>query len=194
MKNKIYLHLSTFFNFALKTKLSTWLSANLFLIPFYIMNYFIIGKEGIMAFIIFMQVLIIVIAISNVRLSEVIVYNRLFKIVSMSLSDINRYKEYDYDNELDKIKISKDFKEEFIKGLTNPNNKLKKISMTTHKWVVENVINSKEVQSLFDVDIRSLKEGYLTFDVLILSRKYTKRADIKRKKFKVKLTKKKSGL
>lgn len=182
MKN-INVVLAKIFNFSIQGKIQFYIAFNLFLLPLYIIEYCFMKKLDLAWF---MQIIMIPMAMEHTRLSETMVYNKLFKIVSMSLKDINRYKEYDYD--LDKDKISEDFKKDFIKGLIN--RPLKKTSFTTHKWVVNNVVNSEEVKNIYNIDIKKLKMGNLIYDVLILAGKHTESAYIKRQMYKVTLTRK----
>lgn len=188
MKEKMLLFLSTCFNYFLRGKKETYISSNILIIPFYIIQYYSSTIVEFILFVFLMQLIIIPISLTNVRLSKVIVYSKLFKIVSMSLLDINMYKNLDYDEIKDKEIISQDFKNEFIQGLIKC--KYKNIKMTTHKWVIENIIKSEAITNIYDIELVQKKKEYLIFDILILSRKYTKSAYVKRQIYKVKLKKK----
>lgn len=85
----------------------------------------------------------------------------------MSLKNPVDYWKYSYINEKDKI--SKKLKEEFIDGIINSSKYRKKLKMTTHKWMIKEVVNSKEIKSRFNVEItKNKKLTKISTEVLIL--------------------------
>lgn len=110
----------------------------------------------------------------------------------MNLKDVNMFKDFDYNSISGKQKISEIFKSEFIESLKILQEKgFDKVSFTTHKWVVNNVVLSEKITELFDVDIKESGVCKSTLEVLLLCGKYTPSAYIERVQYKVKLQVKK---
>lgn len=181
---KIDIFLAKFYNYFVNNRLFMFINFN---ILFAIIAVLI--KD--LSLILFIQPLIILIVFTTYRLSNVGVYSSVFHILSMNLKDVNMFKYYDYDNEKDREIISNIFKEEFILFLKNAYIKnFKTIKMTTHKWVVNNVVLDEEIQNLYEIEVKEIGKCKSTLEVLLLAGKYTPRAYYSRIKYKVILRKK----
>lgn len=112
-----------------------------------------------------LEAMIVILGLTTIRVSDVLVYNRILHIFSMSLIRTDLYSQYDYESEKDKIAHS--FKEEFIKGILNiPSNKMK---CETHKWIVENIFSDKRITDNFYIKDKKKGNNPHTLEVLLLS-------------------------
>ena len=136
-------------------------------------------------FFIFLEIIILLFSVTLVRVSDILVYSKLFHIISMGLITSDYFKEYDYQTQKDKISYI--FKEEFINGILNTN--AKSIHCNSHKWVLVNVFQDERILSKYNLQTK--KKGYSgkTLEVLLLS--CGKKVNLhKRQDFKIILTRK----
>lgn len=126
-----------------------------------------------------------ILSITTHRLSDVIIYSSLTKTLSMNLSKIDMYSEYNYDIAEDKDIIANKFKESFINAIIGC--KYKKINMNTHKWVIHNVINDDRVKELFDIDIKKKGKTNISLEALLLANGKTNKTSFERDAYRVKL-------
>lgn len=147
----------------------------------------------------FLIVLSLILAVTSIRQSNCLVFSILTKDLGMSIKDLSKYHSYDYYTE--RIQISELFKKECIEGILNISNKkyAKKIKITTHRWVYENILLDNKVLNLYEV--KAIKKGKIIVaqEVLTLNsndcfKKYKsklkKSAYQKRDKYKIILIKK----
>jgi Ni,Fe-hydrogenase maturation factor len=87
--------------------------------------------------------------------------------LNMSLNNPSEYWNYSYISE--RGKISKKLKQGFIDGIINASKYRKNLKMHTHKWMIEEVVHSKEIQSRFDIKIiKNEKPMKISTEILIL--------------------------
>lgn len=143
-------------------------------------------------FLLYLLFISFILSITTKRLSSVLIYSKITKHLSMNLKKINEYKNYNYDNKDEKNIIAEDFKNNFIKGILYAGNKrYKKIKLSTHKWVVENVINDDKISNLYNIKIINKNKTSIILEVLLLATGKTNIKEAKRKGYKVILTLKK---
>lgn len=112
-----------------------------------------------------LETIIVILGITTIRVSDVLVYNKILHIFSMSLIETNMFAKYDYETE--KETIANLFKKEFIKGILNiPSNKMK---CETHKWLVQNVFSDERIIQNFDIKDKKKGNNPHTLEVLLLS-------------------------
>lgn len=181
---KLHMFIAKSYNYFINSRISIFINFNILsiIIALLAQDFYLI---------LFMEPLIVLLSLTTYRLSRIAVYSSTLKFLSMNLDDINMFSEYDYDSAEGKQIISDIFKDEFILFLENAHKKnFKKIKMTTHKWVVNNVVLDDRVTSLYNVEVAKCGKCYIILEVLLLAGKYTPSAYIERDKYKVILTKK----
>lgn len=87
----------------------------------------------------------------------------------MCIDDVDKYRKYNYFH--NKEAVSKQLIEDFKEGLLLSKNYKKTIKFYTHKWFVENIIESKEIDSEFHATIKEIKPVLLASEILILINK-----------------------
>lgn len=125
----------------------------------------------IMPFSIFLLIIIIIIplifSLNFKRVSENFNLNRLSGFLNMSLKNPDDYWKYSY--RLEKGQIAQKLKEEFIAGIVNASKYRRRIKMSTHKWMLYEVVYDNEIQSRFNIKIiKNKKPVKLYTEVLIL--------------------------
>ena len=150
--------LAKFINFTLKDK---WHLLFVFNIP----NLFLLFVIKDIPLFIILEISILLLSFTTKRVSNVLVYNSIFHIVSMSLIDSKMFFNYDYRKEKDKI--SKIFANEFIEGILNTNTKY--ITCTTHKWCVENVFKNEKILEKYDLSYKEIGKDKHILEVLLLN-------------------------
>ena len=181
IKSKLHMALARFYNYFVNNRISLFCNLNAIslIISLLTKDFYLI---------LFLEPLIILLTLTTYRLSDIGVYSSLLKCLSMNLKDINMFTMYDYDNPEEKAIIRNIFKNEFILFLQNAHKKnFKVIKMTTHKWVVENIILSNEITSIYEPSIVECGKCKSTLEVLLLAGKYTSSAYINRTQYKVTL-------
>lgn len=108
---------------------------------------------------------IIILSLSVKRISNNFLFSRITKHASMIIKDTTRYREIDYINK--KQELSNLLKKEFIEGLINASKISKKVRFSTHKWFVENVVLSKEIKDVYDIEI--LEDGKISLSLEVLT-------------------------
>lgn len=118
---------------------------------------------------IFLIVCSAILAITTVRPSNNTVYSILTKHLSMNINDSSQYHALDYYE--DRKEIAELFKEEFIRGLVylHINPFCKTIKLTTHKWVYDEIICSKDVQIMYNVTVKQSGKTKIPQEVLLLN-------------------------
>lgn len=121
---------------------------------------------------IFTSTISLIFAFSTVRLSNVCVYNKLTKHMSMAIDDFEPYHELSYIE--DRNEVARRFQEEFIEAIVEAKRRnYKKIRMTTHHWIVANVTGHETIQMLYNTDIKPSGSCKIPFEVLLLASKDT---------------------
>ena len=101
------------------------------------------------------------------RVSENFNLNMITGCLNMNLNNPNEYWDYSYLSEREKI--SKELKQGFIDGIINASEHRKSLKMHTHKWMIEEVVHSEEIQSRFDIKIiKNKKPMKISTEILIL--------------------------
>lgn len=176
-------------NSAFKSKISLFIYLN-------ILTLIICGlfSKNFLSDIIICEIIISILVITTIRLSNVMIYSKIIKCMSMNILDLTPYYNLDYINE--KSAVSELFKKEFIEAILNAKDKkIKKITMTTHKWVYENVCLNMEILKYYNVDCTFNKNTDISLEMsefIPYSRKNSiKNLNTKRSKCKVVLNLKK---
>lgn len=127
----------------------------------------IMGKWPFIGWVLEFVFMFILIKIIAPRVSNNTIYERTNGSLHMDILFFWRYWRIDYFEENDKIREL--LKQEFIQGLKKIARKAKgkKIKVSTHKWVYDNVMCSPEVQKLYRVDIVCLGDGKRTNPYII---------------------------
>lgn len=112
-----------------------------------------------------LQVLLMIFSICTIRVGNVFVYNKISHTLSMSIFYQQDYLNMDYKKEKDKI--SSLFTKEAIDGILE--NKPKLMLATTHHFVVKNIFESEQIQSLYYINAIPCGICYPILDVLLLS-------------------------
>ena len=135
-------------------------------------------------YLLFLILIALVLSLTTIRLSSVIIYSPLLKVLSMNLVELHMYAKYDYDK--DKVSISNEFKESFIEGLVFAGKKgYKKIYMTTHRWVLENVLSDERVRKYYNVEYKESGIADITLEALLLTNGNTSLKNFKRHQYKI---------
>lgn len=128
----------------------------------------------------------IILALTTVRLSNVVVYSKITKHLSMNLLSLSYGNNFNYDNKEEREALSEVFKEDFIQGIEYAHKKgYKTIRMTTHKWVVENIVKNNRVKNLYYINIEDHGECNTKLETILLAGKDTARKNFKKKCYKV---------
>ena len=117
-----------------------------------------------------MLIISIGIGLNGKRMSNNVLYTWLpSKEAGMIIRDLTRYRRLDYISP-HHTAVANLLKEEFIEGLQHmaKQTKGKEIYLITHQWVVDNVINSPEVQQLYEVTIKKGGDAQIAHDILLL--------------------------
>lgn len=179
IKFKVHMTLARFYNYFVNSRISLFFNLN-------IISLVISSLTKDFYLILFLEPLILLLTLTTYRLSDVGVYSSLLKCLSMNLKDVSMFNAYDYDNPEEKSIISGIFRDEFILFLQNAHKKnFNVIKMTTHKWVVENIILSNDIASIYESNIVECGKCKSTLEVLLLAGKYTPSAYIDRQRYKV---------
>lgn len=172
------------YNRALNNKINVFIYLSILSCMFTVLLYPI--TKDIFEFLRYLLVVTFILAITTVRLSCVAVYSKLTKHLSMNLEDLNYGHNFDYDKKEDRYELSLLFKRDFINAVEYAHQKgYKTIRMTTHKWVVENVVKDEKVTKLYDIKITEKGECDTKLETLLLAGKDTKRKNFKKKSYKV---------
>lgn len=172
------------YNKAFKNKINVFVYLSILSVIFTLILY-PITKE-FLEFLIYLLVIAFILAITTVRLSPVVVYSKITKHLSMNLKDLNYGHNFDYDIEEDRYELSLLFRKDFINGIKYAHKKgYRTIRMTTHKWVIENIVKDEEINKLYEIKITENGECDTKLETLLLAGKDTKRKNFKKKSYKV---------
>lgn len=117
---------------------------------------------------IFLLIISSIFVVTTTRLSNVCVYNKLTRHVSMVVDDLDAYHTLDYIDE--KEKIAKLFQTEFVEGMKEAHRrKYKKVRMTTHSWVAKEIAGHPAIQALYNVNVRPSGSCKIPMEVLLLA-------------------------
>lgn len=139
----------------------------------------------------------LLLSISIKRVSNNFILSLLTGHLSMSLKHPKEYRKYSYKHEKDKI--SNKLKEEFISGIIEASKYRKILRLTTHSWVVKNVVLDDRVKERFNINLTMKKKIIIPVEVMsLISRKEAfsnsdftlKQATRKRQKYHVVLERK----
>lgn len=137
-------------------------------------------------FLLNLVVIAIILAVTTVRLSKVVVYSKITKHLSMNLLSLDYGTDFNYDKKEERDSLGEIFKEDFIQGIEYAHKKgYKTIKMTTHKWVVENIVKNNRVQNLYHISIEEHGECDTKLETILLAGKDTERKNFKKKCYKV---------
>ena len=105
------------------------------------------------------------------RVSNSMIYSRCSGKANMNIKDLSGYRNLDYITQR-KFAVAELVQKEFIEGIKNmvAYSKGEPIRFTTHKWIVDKVVNSLEVQKLYVVtgDKERISEKVMAQNVLLL--------------------------
>lgn len=110
-----------------------------------------------------------VLCITTIRASNNTIYSIITKHISMNIKDSSQYHELDYYD--DRNEIAQIFKEEFIEGLIclSITPFCKKIRLTTHKWIYDEVICNDKIQKIYEVEVKQSGNCKIPQEVLLLN-------------------------
>jgi hypothetical protein len=109
----------------------------------------------------------LILTVTTVRLSNVCIYSRITKHLSMMVQDLTKYHNLDYIK--DKRKVAQIFQEEFIQALENAHKRgYRTIKMTTHAWLYHKVCLDERVTSLFEVKAQQVGTYRIPLEVILL--------------------------
>lgn len=117
---------------------------------------------------IFLIIFSVILSITTIRGSNNVIYSMITKHISMNLLDKHLYHSLDYYTEREEV--AELFKEEFITGLENLSKKpfCKKIKMTTHRWVFDNIVNTERIKKIYTIKYKSNTTCKIPQEVLLL--------------------------
>jgi len=167
MKLLIFNILSKIYNGAFKKRLNEL--AYLIMLSAIINKVISLFGEETTSLFIFLIVCSVILVITTVRASNNTVYSILTKHLSMNIKDGSQYHVLDYYD--DRKEIAELFKEEFIQGLVHLslNPFCKTIKLTTHKWIYDEIICSKDVQVMYNVTAKPYGKCKIPQEVLLLN-------------------------
>lgn len=125
-------------------------------------------KSDTFSLYIFLLSLSAVLSLTTIRMSNCMVYSLITGDLGMSVNDPMPFHTLDYKN--DKDTISRIFKDDCIQGILKLSTKPygRKIKITTHKWMYENVLCNNEVLNLFDIRVKKCGMFRIPKEVLFL--------------------------
>lgn len=149
----------------------------------------LINNSFDLTFLAYLHFISLILSITTNRLSDVVIYSTITKHLSMNLKNIKEYEHYNYDDCNEKEIIAKDFRDKFIDGIIYAGNKkYKKIRLSTHKWVINNVLNDDRIKKYYNIEIKESGTTNIVLEMLLLANGNTKIIKAKRKGYKVILT------
>jgi len=127
---------------------------------------------GLIIFLLVLSIVLsIVTSLSIVRVSNNMAYSRLSKEAYMNIKDLFRYRSLDYIAQREPT-VSDLVEKEFVEGIQEVADIYpgRPIRLKTHRWIVDNVINSPEVLKLYKVDCKIIGRRVTAHNMLLLVR------------------------
>lgn len=144
-----FFNLGKIINLLFKTKVSLFLYLNII-----VSIILLLFSSNFISDFLMLEVVVIILVITTVRLSNSMIYSKITKHLSMNIFNLEKYYELDYCNE--KEKISEIFKTECVQALLNAKErKIRKIKASTHKWMFENIFSSEDVLKFYDLTYKT---------------------------------------
>ena len=184
-----FFYLGKIFNKSFKNKITLFFYLNVIAVVMLALFSTDFKSEFIM-----IELVIITLVITTIRLSNSMIYSKLTKHLSMNILNLDKYYELDYCKEKDKI--AEIFKDECVQALLQAKEKkIKTIRATTHKWMFENVFSSDDILKFYDLKYTTGGDENIIMEMsefIPLSKKNSiKNKNFIRNKYKVKLKLKK---